>query len=711
MKTVMQSYKTGELKVIETPPPQLKDGYVLIRNQHSLISAGTEKTKIDTAEKSLIGKAKARPDLVRQVIQKAKREGLWKTWQSVAERLETPLTMGYSSAGTVLETMGDVGSIQKGDRVACAGNHADIVCVPKNLVVSIPENVGTQFAAFATVGAIAMQGVRQADVRVGERVVVIGLGLIGLITVQILKSAGCKVFGLDIDPFKVRLAGELGCDATALGTDDDLEARILLFTEGYGADSTIITAGTTANTPIEQAGEFTREKGRVVVVGAAKMDVPREPFYMKELEIRMSRSYGPGRYDKSFEDDGKDYPYSYVRFTETRNMSSFLELVAAGKVQLGPMITHQFPIENAREAYDLMRGESKESYLGILLEYDKSISTFASRVNVGCAKPITSAKIRLGVIGAGKYATTNLLPYLREHSSIVLGSICTASGLTAVRVAEKFGFQHADADVDAVFAESDAVLVATRHNNHAALALKAFESCKPIFVEKPLAINQVQLDRVVAAANGDHSLMVGFNRRFAPAVQAVMNHLSSSGPRQVLIRVNAGAIPMDHWIQDPDVGGGRLIGEGCHFVDLAVYLTGARVKTVQAIAIPQMGRSAALLDNFSLNLGFANGSVATVVYTSAGDSGLSKEHVEVFAGGKVGIIHDFLTAELWAGGKQKRARWARQDKGQKIQIEAWVKGLQNGVSPIPLDEILNVHQACLAAIDSFKSGEAVEIPR
>jgi predicted dehydrogenase/threonine dehydrogenase-like Zn-dependent dehydrogenase len=712
MKAVIQTYKTGELKLIEAPPPQLKDGHVLVRTTHSLISVGTEKTKIDTAKKSLIGKARARPDLVKQVINRAKQEGLWKTWQTVSDRLTTPTALGYSSAGIVMETLGDVGGIRPGDRVACGGdtaNHAEIVCVPKNLVVPIPHQVGSDHAAFATVGAIAMQGVRQADARVGEKVAVIGLGLVGLLTVQILKAAGCQVFGQDVDYNKTSIAKQLGCDDAALATDDDLEERILLFTHGYGMDATIITAGTSSNQPIEQAGDITREKGRIVVVGAAKMDIPREPFYMKELDIRMSRSYGPGRYDTSFEDEGRDYPYAYVRFTERRNMHSFLELVSNGSVQLGPMITHRFPIEDVTQAYELIQGERRANYLGILLEYGRDVSDMPRRVKVQ-STPITSQKIRLGVIGAGKYATANLLPYLRRQPLIVLGSICTSTGLTAIHAAEKFGFQSADADIDTVLAESDAVLIATRHNDHASYAVKALERGKPVFVEKPLAINQQQLNDVMCAASGGDTVMVGFNRRFAPAVQAVLEHLQSSqGPRQLLMRVNAGSIPMDHWIQDPTVGGGRLIGEACHFVDLAVYLCGAKVRSVHAVAIPQAERSHLLWDNFSINLHMSNGAVATVVYTSVGDPVLPKEYLEIFAGGRVGIIHDYKRAELWAHGKQKRHRWVKQDKGQQRQIEAWIKGLRAGTSPISFDEISNVHQACLAAVDSLKTGDAVKL--
>jgi len=379
-------------------------------------------------------------------------------------------------------------------------------------------------------------------------------------------------------------------------------------------------------------------------------------------------------------------------------------------VQIAPMITHRFPIQNAEMAYELMRGERKESYLGVLLEYDRNIFGTPSRVEIRPATPITTQRIKLGVIGAGNYATANLLPYLCDQPSIALGAICTASGLTALHVAKRFGFHAADSDADAVISESDAVLIATRHNNHATYAVRALERGKPIFVEKPLAISRQQLREIFEVAKPGSSVMVGFNRRFAPSVQAVREHFqSNAGPRHVLIRVNAGPIPMDHWIQDANVGGGRLIGEACHFVDLAVYLCDSLVRSVHAVAIPQKERPHLLWDNFSLNLALSNGSVASIVYTSIGDRAFPKEYIEVFAGGKVGIIRDFKTVELWPPGKRKQSRWSKQDKGQKRQIETWVKALSEGTRPIPFDQILNVHDTCFAAIDSLKTGEVVTL--
>lgn len=724
MKSVLQNYGSGELKVIDSPPPQLRDGSVLVRTAYSVISAGTEKTKVDMGSKSLLGKARSRPDLVRQVIIKAKREGLWKTWQTVQERLSTPTPLGYCSAGEVIETAGEVNGLRPGDLVACAGstaNHAEIVCVPRNLVVPIPAGVSMDHAAFATLGAIAMQGVRQADVRVGEKVALIGLGLVGLLTVQLLRAAGCQVFGVDIAADKIELGRKLGCADSAMANDEALDEMILEFTDGYGVDATIITAASSSNQPIELAAEMTREKGRVVVVGLTKMDLPREPFYLKELDLRLSRSYGPGRYDRSYEDEGADYPYAYVRFTERRNMISFLELVQTGQMELDPLISHRFSIGDAVHAYALLHGVAKEPYLGILLEYGRKTEEITRRIEFR-SRSLDKAKIVVGVIGAGKYATANLLPFLSAHPAVSMGSVCTGSGVTAAHVAERLDFAAADADVNAVIRESDAILIATRHHEHANLVVEALRQGKPVFVEKPLAITQEQLDHVrkcfepaapdaqVPTLVSHPSLMVGFNRRFAPATELVRQHFKShAGPKQVCIRVNAGLIPADHWIQDPVVGGGRLIGEGCHFVDLAVALTGSMVRTVAAFAVALPHKGPMSWDTFTILMSMGDGSIATVIYASTGDAGLAKERVEVHAGGRSAVIDDFLRVELWHSGKRTQKSWRSQDKGQSAQVNAWIRGLQEGRSPIPISEILNVHDACLASLQSMQTRATISL--
>jgi predicted dehydrogenase/threonine dehydrogenase-like Zn-dependent dehydrogenase len=715
VKAIIQIYKTGELKVVETPPPQLRPGWVLVRNSHSLISAGTEKTKVDTARMSLLGKAMARPDLVKKVIDKARREGLWKAWQTASDRLEQLTPLGYSCAGQVMAVRGDVDGLCEGDRVACGGsgaNHAEIVCVPKNLVVPIPEGVNSDAAAFTTLGAIALQGVRQADVRLGEIVAVVGLGLLGLLSVQLLRASGCRVLGTDVDPAKLALAKELGCEVALLASDESLQEQVLISTGGYGVDATIITASTSSNQPVEQAGEITRERGRVVVVGGTGLTIPREPYYRKEIDFRISRSYGPGRYDPRYEEDGHDYPYGYVRFTERRNMACFLDLLGGGQVQVTKMITHRFSLDNFAKAYDLLRGERKELYLGILLEYTREDVAVPRRVTLA-PRRLDRERIKVGVFGAGHYATAYLLPAIKNHPLLELGGICTGSGITASQVAQRFGFDAAYGDVESILDGSDAILVATRHNDHADYAIKALQRGKPVFIEKPLVINTEQLEQVISAASsaGSVSIMVGFNRRFAPAIAAVKEHFAPvKGPRQILIRVNAGRIPADHWAHNPDVGGGRLIGEGCHFLDLALYLAGAPVRRVRAMGIPRPELRHALWDDFSIQLLMADGSLATVIYTALGNSGLAKERIEICGGGRSAIVDDYRFVDLWRDAKHTRKTWRKPDKGQVAEIDAWASGLMRGTSPIPFDEIINVHRACFAAIASLiGDGTAVEI--
>jgi polar amino acid transport system substrate-binding protein len=669
---------------------------------------------VDTARKSLLGKALARPDFVKKLFAKAKREGLWKAWETAADRLSQPMPLGYSCAGEVLDFSSDVEGFQRGDLVSCGGdhaNHAEIVCVPKNLVVPIPKGVGTDAAAFATLGAIAMQGIRQADLRLGEKVAVIGLGLLGLLTVQMLRASGCRVLGIDVDPQKLALGIELGCDVAAPASSETIEDEVVLFTNGYGTDATIITAATSSNRPIEQAGELTREKGRVVVVGAVGLTVPREPYYHKEIDLRISRSYGPGRYDQRYEEEGQDYPYGYVRFTERRNMECFLELVQNGRVQLARMITHRFPLTDTAKAYELISGEKKEPYLGILLEYDRADEQIPRRIEC-ISRPLIGNKITVGMLGAGRYATSYLLPAICRHKDLLPGVVCTQSGVTAQRVAQKFGFQAADSDVDTMISQSDAVVVATRHHDHADSVQRVLQKGKSVFVEKPLVINENQLEQVVSLVreSASGSLMVGFNRRFAPATVLARDFFESvKGPKQILLRINAGSIPRDHWIHNPKIGGGRLIGEACHFVDLAVALTGALVKNVVAVAIPQREMPAELWDNFSLALEMSDGSVATVFYTSVGNPALPKERIEIHAGERSAVIDDFKKLDLWKDGDVTRKNWWKQDKGQTQQIDAWVEGLKKGSSPIPVEEILNVHRACLAGIRSMREHVAIEI--
>lgn len=757
MKQLSQSIRTGLVSVTEVPTPRVGCGQVLVQVAGSLISAGTERMVVDFAEKNLLQKARTRPDLVRQVLEKAQREGVLSTLKAVCDRLDQPLALGYSCAGTVIAVGEGATDIQVGERVACAGGgyavHAEVVSVPKNLVVKFPENVDFESAAFTTLGAIALQGVRIADVRIGEVVAVIGLGLIGLLTVQILKAAGCRVIGMDINPDRCHLAEELGVDVAVTGAQS-LTANCYRLTANHGVDAVIITAATKSNQPIELAAELCREKGRVVVVGAVGMDVPRRPFYEKELELRLSRSYGPGRYDPLYEEKGIDYPYGYVRWTERRNMAAFLDLVAQGKVQVQPLITHRFPIDHALEAYDLIMGKTDEPFLGVLITYpdqpdlSRSINlkvpslrhTGATqqqqpKSEIRNPKPVLSSvegsEIRIALIGAGTFAKSVLLPKLKAIPGVELATVCTATGLSARHVADKFGFAACTTDADAIFNDPaiNAVLIATRHNLHAPLVIKALQVGKHVFVEKPLALNEEELGEVIEVyrdkgtrRQGDKEtsprlsvspspclLVVGFNRRFAPLTQQVRQFFTArTGPLAIHYRVNAGYVPPDHWVHDPEEGGGRIVGEVCHFVDWIQHLIGASPVRVYAQALPGGGRYP-VEDNVLITLTFADGSVGTIHYLANGDPRVPKEHIEVFGSGAVAMIEDFRTGWLVQHGRRTRLGrrlWPRQDKGHVAELQAFITAVREGQPPpIPF------HEAVLTTLTTFKIRESLRTGR
>jgi predicted dehydrogenase/threonine dehydrogenase-like Zn-dependent dehydrogenase len=710
----------------------------LVRNVASLISPGTERLMLEMARKSLVGKARERPDLVRQVVDKARREGIGPTIQAVMSRLDAPVPLGYSSAGRVIEVGDGVEEFQPGDAVACAGAgyavHAEIVAIPRNLCVRLPSRtnspvMGTgelpearaitfEEAAFATIGAIALQGIRVADVRIGEVVVVIGLGLVGLLTVQLLKVAGCRVLGLDPNLARCHIAASVGCDAATADSAQLLE-RLSSFVDGYGADAVIIAAATMSNEPIEVAARLCREKGRVVAVGAVNMDVPRHPFYEKELELRLSRSSGPGRYDHLFEEKGIDYPYGYVRWTERRNMAAFLDLVAQGKVQVQSLITHRFPIDRALDAYDLIMQDKAGEAVGVLLTYEpeerwngeegkpRAISSLV-RSTPG-VPPATTGEVRVGMIGAGAFGKSVLLPKLKVAPGIHLTMICTATGLSARHTAEQFGFAACTTDADVVLNDPtiDAVFIATRHHLHAPLVIKALQAGKHIFVEKPLALNEAELRSIVEACHAacPHILMVGYNRRFAPLTRCVKQCFTSrAGALAIHYRVNAGSVPGDHWVHDPHEGGGRIIGEVCHFVDWLCYLTEAAPVKVYAQTLPGDGRYLPE-DNVLITLSFADGSVGTIHYLANGDSRVPKERIEVFGNGAVAVIEDFRIGYVMQHGKRTRLSprfWARRDKGHTAELQAFVTAAhEGGASPIPFEHAL------LASLTTFEIHESL----
>ncbi len=703
MKQVIQNFRSGVLKVDDVPETICRSGGILVNNVASLVSAGTEKMTVDLAQKSLIGKAAERPDLVRQVWGKLRKDGLMATLRTVKAKLDTPVALGYSCAGIVREVGSGVDEFQPGDRVACAGmnyaSHAETIFVPKNLAVRIPDGVSFDEAAFVTLGAIALQGVRTAEVKLGDAVAVIGLGLLGQLTVQILKAAGCRVIGIDLEASKVALAVEFGCDAAVL-RGGDVESAVKRFTDSFGADCVIVTAAADTNDPIELAGAIARDRAIVSMVGAVRMDVPRKVYYEKELQLRLSRSYGPGRYDADYEERGKDYPIGYVRWTERRNMQEFLRLVATKAVKLDRLVTHRIPIEQAEQAYEIITGKTRQNYLGILLTYDETASD-KSKV-VGLNRTAKAAEVRLGVIGAGNFAKSVLLPRLAKLGGASLVGLATATGRTAKTVGEQFGFEFCSTDYRELLQREDinTILIATRHDTHAAMTAEAVRAGKTVFVEKPLATTEEALTDVVAAVEQTNGrILVGFNRRFSSLSVELKQFFDGAGSLAITYRVNAGEIPKESWIQQ-DEGGGRIIGEVCHFVDLLQFMTGAEPTEVFAY------RSAAGADTLSIVIKFSDGSVGNINYFSTGDRALPKERVEVFGGGRSAVLDDFRQLELWRDGKRKTSKRMSQDKGFDQELAAFVAAVRSGEEmPIDWRSLVMTSLATLRIEDSLRSGK------
>ncbi|MBI4492676.1 MAG: bi-domain-containing oxidoreductase [Chloroflexi bacterium] len=719
MKVVLQNSRTGGLEAADVPPPVARAEGMLVRNAYSLISAGTERTSRELARKSLVGKALARPDQVRRVLEVAQREGIAAARERVAARLDVSRPLGYSSAGIVMEVgVEAAGQFAPGQRVACAGagyaNHAELVYVPQQLCVPVPEGVSLEAAAFTTVGAIALQGVRQADVQLGERVAVIGLGLVGQLAAQLLRAAGCGVVGIDLSPQRCRLAEELGVDC-AIVRGADVERQVHVFAP-RGVDAVLITAATSSNDPIELAAALCRDRGRVVVVGAVGMHIPREPFYQKELDLRLSRSYGPGRYDPSYEEHGVDYPIGYVRWTEGRNMEAFLELLARGSVNVAPLITHRFPLERAEEAYALVEGRTGEPSLGVLFTYPEQPAPATRRVALqpaGSTAPAVDTP-GISVIGVGNFATGVLLPALQAAGGkqVRWRGVASASGISARTVGRRLGFAFCASEAGELLAdpETDAVVIATRHDQHAPLTVRALEAGKTVFVEKPLALSLDELERVVAAqARAQRPLLVGFNRRFSSLTQAVRAHFGGRRePLVLLARVNAGFLPRDHWTQDPVEGGGRILGEACHFVDLLHSLVGSPPVEVDAHLLPESGRYSG--DNVCATIRFADGSLGTVLYLANADSALPKERIEVTGDGRAATIDDFHEALLYRGGRVRRIRVAGQDKGHRAEMAALVELLRHGgPPPLPFEEVVLSTLATLAVVESVATGRRVQV--
>ncbi len=719
MKQILQNLKTGKLEVAQVPPPVAQRGRVLVRTAVSLISAGTERMAVDMGKKSLLGKARERPDLVKQVIQKAKNEGLWNTFNAVRSKLGSSTALGYSAAGIVAGVGEDVTEFRVGDRVSCAGagyaSHAEVLSVPKNLCVRLPDAASFEAGAFGTLGAIALQGVRLAEPTLGEAVVVIGLGLLGQLTVQLLKANGCRVFGLDLDPKKIELARELGADGGAL-SDADAKRAVMEWSRGRGADAVLITAATSSNQPVELAGEISRMKGRVVAVGLVGLDVPRHLYYNRELALKISMSYGPGRYDPEYEERGHDYPFAYVRWTEGRNIEAFLDLVAEGRVNVERLVTHRFQIDEGERAYQLISGEVKEPYLGILLNYDTGRELERRIRNSKASVPRSPApqkSVRLGMIGAGGYAKSMLLPNFKT-SGADFRAIATASGVSARDIGERYGFAYCASGADEIINDDEVnlIVIATRHDTHALLARHSLERGRHVFVEKPLAMNDEELDGVIEAAQAsDGKLMVGFNRRFSTHARAARDFFAGrQSPLSISYRVNAGRIPRDSWIQDAREGGGRIIGEACHFIDLMQFLTGAVTTRVYAESITSRNEQIVEEDSVFITLRFSDGSNGSLAYLAEGDKALPKERVEIYGEGKTFVLDDFRSATMYRGGREETTKLRNQDKGQAGEVRAVCAVVTGGThAPISLEDLTATTRATFRIRESLRTGQPVEV--
>jgi len=721
MKQVFQNARSAAITVAEVPAPKLLAGCVLVRTAASLVSAGTERASSEFASKNLLQKARMRPDLVREVLNKISRDGLLSAVSAVRSRLDQPSALGYSSAGTVVAVGEGISDINPGDRVACAGAghavHAEFACVPRLLVARIPsETVTFDEAAFTTLGAVALHGVRNADAKLGDIVAVIGLGLLGQLTVQILKAAGCCVLGMDISADRAELALRLGADAVSTSSSafQDLCRQ---HSAGHGADSVLIAAQTASNDPVNLAGALARNRAVVVAVGTVAMDIPRRFFYEKELDFRVSRSYGPGRYDATYEQKGIDYPIGYVRWTETRNMEAFLKLVADRKLDLHSLITHRFPIACAHSAYDLITGKSNEAFLGVLISYPQDADD-SRHVRMTVPEPSVGSQksVRIGLLGAGSFAMSTLLPAIKQIRGIDLVAVSAANGSHARHAANKFCFRSCTTDEQEILNHPaiNTVVITTRHHLHARQVIAALRSGKHVFCEKPLCLNAEQLSGIVSAHADSVSaralLMVGFNRRFAPLAVRMKHFVQEAGePLALHYRINAGFLPVDHWLNDPLQGGGRILGEVCHFVDFLCFLTGSSPVEVETRSLPNPGQYSN--DNVVCSLRFADGSQGTISYLANGDKSYSKERIEVFGGGNVAVLEDFRRLELIRGGKKHLFRsFLRADKGHRGEWAAFIAAIQTGgKSPVHFREVVTTMLATFALEESRCLGQPVTV--
>ncbi len=711
MKIVVQNFKTGKISVANAPRPAVPDNGILVRTSASLISAGTDRAVVGLANKGYIGKALARPDLVRRVLRKVKNDGLALAFRAVQNVIAEPNTLGYSLVGEVIGVGVSVEGVAIGDRVACAGagyaNHAAVTAIPGNLFVPVPQGVADEDAAYVTLGAIAMHGLRQADQQFGATVMIVGLGLVGQITLQLCRAAGYKVIGLDIDEAKLDLAREHGTALAAKPDDSALAAQVAALTDGFGVDAVLLTVGSKdSGAPFAMIVPHCRDRARVVVVGDVKMDISRGDYFKKELEIVQSRSYGPGRYDPAYEEKGRDYPIGYVRWTERRNMAAFMDMLAAGTLDMQALTTHRFAVADAAKAYDLVSGATQDFTVGIVLTYSPVDSELSEP-----SKPVklkSDGKVGLGIIGAGNFAKSVLVPAMTGTGGFDVLGVVSARGLSAESLKENTVAGYSATDARTVFEDDDvdAVVIATRHDSHAGYVLDALKRDKHVFVEKPLCLTRDELSKIEAAEKASKGiLMVGFNRRFSPFVKDIRAHFAGRPePLAMVYRVNAGRIAMDSpsaWVQDPEIGGGRIIGEACHFIDTLQSLTGASPVDLQAFGLNPGRSDLAAGDVVTLTIGFDDGSMGTLHYFANGDASMAKERLEVFGQERIAVLDDYRTLDLIAGGKTQRKTSQTMQKGFAEEAKAFLEGCRSGVAPVPVSALIETTLVTLLAVEDL----------
>lgn len=703
MKQVLQNLANGETTLEDVPCPKAKNGNVLIETTKTLVSVGTERMLVDFGKAGWIEKARSQPDKVKMVLEKVQTDGFSATYDAVKSKLDQPLPLGYCNVGAVLD--GSDTGFEVGTRVVSNGNHAEVVRVPKNLVAAIPDNVDDESASFTVLGAIAMQGIRLIKPTLGETVVVTGLGLIGLLAVQILKANGCRVLGIDFDSAKCELAKQFGADVVDLSKGEDALIVADAFSRGRGVDAVLVTASSKSNDIMHQAATMCRKRGRIVLVGVVGLELSRADFYEKELTFQVSCSYGPGRYDEEYEDKGKDYPIAFVRWTEQRNFEAILDLMAAGAIDVKPLVSHRFSIDDAKAAYEKLGDRTS---LGIVLDYSSTEDADLTNATVVLSEQADFAanKGNVAFIGGGNYASRVLIPAFKQAGAN-LTSIVTSGGISAVHHGKKNGFAKASTDMEqALNGTTDTVVIATQHNLHAPQAIAALEKGKHVFVEKPLALNHAEIDAIEAAQQAANTMvMVGYNRRFAPHVQKMKALLEKkAAPKTFIMTMNAGDIPADHWTQDPEVGGGRIIGEACHYIDLMRFLAGSKIKSFSAIKMGENDYVEVTEDKAIITITFEDGSVGSIHYFANGGKSFPKERVEVFCDDAVLQLDNFrkLTGFGWKG-FSKMNLWS-QDKGQAACSQAFMDAVKaGGVSPIPQDEIFEVARVSVDIAEQLRN--------